>query len=190
MLIGLCAASLCATPVVASASSSAASTRQMIIRPPVPSLRKSASVVRFFEHHPRLLGDPRFRKAANRRLTSARSALARARADAARARARIERSERETEQRRLMAQVARSPVKAICYAFGDYCDQALRVARCESGYRTTARNGQYLGIFQMGESERRLFGHGETALQQARAAYRYFVKSGRDWSPWSCKPWY
>ena len=36
----------------------------------------------------------------------------------------------------------------------------------------------------------RLFGHGPTALAQAQAAYRYFVRSGRDWSPWSCKPWY
>jgi hypothetical protein len=50
--------------------------------------------------------------------------------------------------------------------FGDYCGQALRVARCESGYRTTAQNGQYLGIFQMGSNERRLFGHGASALDQ------------------------
>jgi hypothetical protein len=41
----------------------------------------------------------------------------------------------------------------------------------------------------MGSSERQLFGHGVSALAQARAAYRYFVRSGRDWSPWSCKPW-
>ena len=53
-----------------------------------------------------------------------------------------------------------------------------------------AQNGQYLGLFQMGSSERRLFGHGETAHQQALAAHRYFVVSGRDWSPWSCKPGY
>ena len=60
---------------------------------------------------------------------------------------------------------------------------------CESGYRTTAQNGQYRGLFQMGSSERQLFGHGVSALAQAQAAYRYFVRSGRDWSPWSCKPW-
>jgi hypothetical protein len=147
-------------------------------------------VIRFFERHRWLLRDTRFAKEAHLRLASAHHDLAAARADAARARARIERSERETLERRLMAHVARSPVKAICYVFGDYCGQALRVARCESGYRTTAQNGQYLGIFQMGWSERQLFGHGETALAQARAAYRYFVRSGRDWSPWSCKPWY
>ena len=67
---------------------------------------------------------------------------------------------------------------------------AKRVARCESGYSVNAQNGQYLGLFQMGSNERRLFGHGESALVQAQAAYRYFVRSGRDWSPWSCKPWY
>ena len=31
-------------------------------------------------------------------------------------------------------------------------------------------------------------GHGHTADMQARAAFRYFVYSGRDWSPWSCRP--
>ena len=76
----------------------------------------------------------------------------------------------------------------ICDVFSDkYCGQALRVGYCESGLRTTARNGQYLGIFQMGRAERRRYGHGSTARIQARAAYRYFVASGRDWSPWSCR---
>ncbi len=83
----------------------------------------------------------------------------------------------------------RTPEKAICHVFGSYCDQALQVARCESGLRTGAENGQYLGMFQMGSNERALFGHGASALEQAKAAHRYFVRSGRDWSPWSCKPW-
>ncbi len=60
--------------------------------------------------------------------------------------------------------------------FGTYCGQALQVARCESGLTTTAQNGQYLGLFQMGSSERRLFGHGATAIEQVRAAHRYFVR--------------
>ena len=66
--------------------------------------------------------------------------------------------------------------------------EAVAVARCESRLQISAQNGQYLGLFQMGVSERVLFGHGESAVVQARAAYRYFVRSGRDWSPWSCKP--
>jgi len=82
------------------------------------------------------------------------------------------------------------PREAICHVFGAYCDQALAVSRCESGqsHSVRAHNGQYLGIFQMGSSERRTYGHSNTALGQAKAAYAYFVASGRDWSPWSCKP--
>jgi hypothetical protein len=38
----------------------------------------------------------------------------------------------------------------------------------------------------MGSYERSLFGHGSTAHDQALAAHRYFVRSGRDWSPWGC----
>jgi hypothetical protein len=80
--------------------------------------------------------------------------------------------------------------KVICKVFGDYCAQALRVSRCESGLTVTAHNGQYLGLFQMGSSERATYGHHPSSpWVQARAAYRYFVASGRDWSPWSCKPW-
>ena len=37
------------------------------------------------------------------------------------------------------------------------------MSRCESGLRTDAQNGQYLGLFQMGSSERRIYGHGSTA---------------------------
>ena len=187
VVVGLCAVSLCATPVVASASSSGSANVQLAHH--LGSMRKSASVIRFFEHHRWLLRDARFRKEAHVRLVSARHALAAARADAARSRAQLVRHRISVRQHRL-ALLARSPVRAICYVFGDHCGEALRVARCESGYRTTAQNGQYLGLFQMGTSERSLFGHGPSALAQARAAYRYFVRSGRDWSPWSCKPWY
>ena len=66
--------------------------------------------------------------------------------------------------------------------------QARRVAYCESRYSTYATNGQYLGIFQMGSYERATYGHGSTAWAQARGAHRYFVASGRDWSPWQCSP--
>ena len=62
---------------------------------------------------------------------------------------------------RLLASL-QSPEKAICHVFGSYCEQALQVARCESGLRTCAQNGQYLGMFQMGSNERPLFGHGDS----------------------------
>jgi hypothetical protein len=84
---------------------------------------------------------------------------------------------------------AARPASVICQVFRSHCGQALQVARCESGFSTSAANGEYLGLFQMGASARRLFGHGASAEVQAKAAYRYFVTSGQDWSPWSCKPW-
>ncbi len=77
--------------------------------------------------------------------------------------------------------------RAILDVFGRYGAEAVRVAWCESHLTVTAQNGQYLGIFQMGASERRTFGHGHGAYAQARAAKRYFITSGRDWSPWSCR---
>ena len=41
----------------------------------------------------------------------------------------------------------------------------------------------------MGSYARARYGHANNAWIQAKAAYHYFVDSGRDWSPWSCKPW-
>jgi hypothetical protein len=66
----------------------------------------------------------------------------------------------------------------------------MRVARCETGgtYSLYAQNGQYLGIFQMGDYARGRYGHGYTYLIQAVDAYEYFVASGKNWSPWTCKP--
>lgn len=149
-------------------------------------MKRSTQVARFFENHRFLLTDPRFAGEARRQLALHTRRLARARARLALAKAALRkqaRARRQAALRRL------SPRTAICSVFGRYCGEALQVARCESGLTTTARNGQYLGLFQMGSSERRLFGHGTTAIEQVRAAHRYFVASGRDWSPWSCKPW-
>lgn len=77
---------------------------------------------------------------------------------------------------------------AIFAVFGPYAAGAMGVAGCETGgtYDPRAQNGQYLGVFQMGASERATYGHGASWLEQAQAAYKYFVASGRDWSPWSC----
>ena len=187
LLTGLCALVLCATPAAAQTGSSSELGVQLARN--VKTMQKHASVIRFFEKHRWLLTHPRYAKEATVRLGLAKRHLAATQARAARTRALVARRKRESERRQLMATLARSPRKAICHVFGTYCTQALQVARCESGYRTSAQNGQYLGIFQMGSSERRLFGHGASALAQARAAHRYFVRSGRDWSPWSCKPW-
>ena len=72
--------------------------------------------------------------------------------------------------------------------FGPYCGQALRVAYCESRFDVNARNGQYLGLFQMGSRERAIYGHGAGAWAQSRAALRYFRAAGYSWRPWTCKP--
>lgn len=96
--------------------------------------------------------------------------------------------------RRLRATLERAriegigPTLAIRLVFGSYAEEALRVAWCESRYSTAATNGQYLGLFQMGSYARSRYGHSSSALGQAQAAYRYFLASGRDWSPWECKP--
>jgi hypothetical protein len=151
--------------------------------------RRSRQVLRFFDRHDWLLRDPRFRDEARDRVAAHAAAVRRAERRLLAIRGEIRQASSREQRRRAAARAPRTPQEAICRVFGRYCAQALTVARCESGYRTTAQNGQYLGIFQMGSSERRLFGHGPSALAQARAAHRYFVHSGRDWSPWSCKPW-
>ncbi len=88
--------------------------------------------------------------------------------------------------------------KAWCGSNNRICvhgEEAKVVARCEaSDYYwwflnrpTSARNGQFLGMFQMGSSERARYGHGSDPWSQARAAHRYWLVSG--WGPWQCTPW-
>ena len=146
--------------------------------------RKYRSTVRFFETRRELLSSPTHREPAT-------TALRRARRQLARVNRNITAIRRVLARREARRLAALSPRVVICDVFGRrYCRQAVAVAWCESRLSTYAQNGQYLGLFQMGSNERQLFGHGGSARAQARAAYRYFVTSGRDWSPWSCKPWY
>lgn len=79
----------------------------------------------------------------------------------------------------------RDPRVAVMVAFGPArYPQAIRVATCESRLDPHARNGQYHGIWQMGEWERSRYGHGDTPLEQGLAARRYFDQAG--WRPWEC----
>jgi hypothetical protein len=93
-------------------------------------------------------------------------------------------------ERRLAYRPIPEPILAIRLVFGRYADQAISVSSCETGgtFDTDAANGQYRGLFQMGSYARSAYGHGQSALEQAQAAFRYFVASGKDWSPWSCQP--
>jgi hypothetical protein len=107
-----------------------------------------------------------------------------------RVRLRLERRHRLEVMHLRVEQLVERPKVAIALMFGGYAGEAMQVADCETGgtFSTGATNGQYLGLFQMGSSERATYGDGDSPLAQARAAYVYFVVSGRDWSPWTCKP--
>jgi hypothetical protein len=182
-VMGLCALMI----VVVASAAQARPTAQSLARH-VKTLEKDKQVIRFFEQHRWLLRDSAVGLEARRQLRLHRLSLSRHQQHVVRLRARLV---RETATRQLQALQKAGPRRAICHVFGSrYCGEALRVARCESHLKTSAHNGQYLGLFQMGTSERHRFGHGGSAYRQAQAAHRYFVVSGRDWSPWSCKPWW
>lgn len=67
--------------------------------------------------------------------------------------------------------------------FHEEPDKAVDIFTCESGLRTTAKNGQHLGIAQMGQEERERFGHAEDAQTQVEAAKDYYdVAQG--FGPW------
>ncbi len=182
--MGACALILLVVPATAQSQSDAALGAQLARH--LSTMKKDQQVLRFFEAHGWLLSDPRFALEAKRQLRLHTLSLTRTQRKAAAAKIALA---RPTKSRQLAGVSAASPRGAICRIFGDDCRQALAVSRCESGLRTEAQNGQYLGLFQMGSSARRLFGHGASAAEQAEAAHRYFIASGRDWSPWSCKPW-
>lgn len=143
------------------------------------ALRKYRGTVRFFENHRSLLASGG-QAMAKSSLAAAHARVRQLTASVAALRAKI----RARDERKL---AKLPPRKAICSVFGSYCEEAVAVAWCESRLNPTAENGQYRGLFQMGSYERSLFGHGSTAHDQSVAAHRYFVRSGRDWSPWACR---
>lgn len=183
LIVGLCALVLAGA---GSAAQTRPTSRTLVgLSKHLRTIHHDRQVIVFFERRAWLLTDPRFAREARRQLALRRRNLEATRRRVARIRRTIRR-QAANQHRLTLAQLP--PHRAICSVFGRFCSQALTVARCESGLSTSARNGQYLGLFQMGSTERRLFGHGSSAVAQARAAHRYFVFSGRDWSPWSCKP--
>ena len=144
------------------------------------ALRKYRGTVQFFENRRSLL-------VTSDRETQARSSLAYAKKRVRQLTKTVGALRAEVRVRTGRKLASLPPRAAICTAFGSYCQEALAIAWCESRLSTNAQNGQYLGLFQMGSHERRLFGHGQSARVQAVAAHRYFVRSGRDWSPWACR---
>ena len=146
----------------------------------VAALRKYRGTVRFFENRRSLLS-------ASDKQTQARSALAYAKKRVFQLTKTVAALRAKVRTRTTRKLASLPPRAAICTVFGLHCQEALAVAWCESRLSTRAQNGQYLGLFQMGSYERQLFGHGQSARDQAVAAHRYFVRSGRDWSPWACR---
>jgi hypothetical protein len=144
------------------------------------AVRKHRGTIRFFRTHRSLLGSAARRVPAKSKLAYAERRVHQLEKTIAVLRSKL----RARDARRIGA---KAPKAAICSVFGAYCGEAVAVARCESRLSTNAQNGQYLGLFQMGSYERQLFGHGNSAREQSIAAHRYFVRSGRDWSPWSCR---
>jgi hypothetical protein len=70
--------------------------------------------------------------------------------------------------------------------FGANASEARAIAYRESHYETTAVNGQYRGIFQMGSRERTTYatiGYA-TAYEQVVAAHNMFRVRG--FEPWTC----
>lgn len=56
--------------------------------------------------------------------------------------------------------------------------KALRVASCESGFNPKARNGYYVGVFQIG-------GGSPFARENVEHAKR--MRDARGWQPWECQ---
>jgi hypothetical protein len=144
------------------------------------AVRKHRGSIRYFHRHRSLLASGEHQARAKTALAHAQQRVRRLTTTIAVLRAKIH----KRDARRLDALPPRA---AICQVFRANCKAAVAVAWCESRLRPTAQNGQYLGVFQMGSYARQLFGHGPTAHAQAVAARRYFVRSGGDWSPWSCR---
>lgn len=214
LVTGLCALVLLSLPSALSATTADdTQPRLRLLEPATPAdldrrlagqlraVRRHRGTIRFFSSHRWLLFHPRFDDTARLELAGARqrlesaklrvgelSSLVERRRRAIQARSQVRQRAQAKRERRLAATRPETPQEVICDVFGRHCRDALAVARCESGYRTDAQNGQYLGLFQMGDWARSNYGHGATALAQARAAFRLFVDTGRTWQQWSCKP--
>jgi hypothetical protein len=67
--------------------------------------------------------------------------------------------------------------------------EARAVSSCESKLNRRARNGQYWGLFQLGETERGEYGwRGWTIKAEVRAAHTMFKLNGHSWARWGCDP--
>lgn len=78
---------------------------------------------------------------------------------------------------------------AFCHKYVrcGYGREAWNVSGCESGHSIWAKNGQYLGLFQVSSQWRRVIpGFAMNPWAQARHAFKVFTRTGWAWGPWSC----
>lgn len=76
--------------------------------------------------------------------------------------------------------------RALHRHFGAHWLEAAVVSYGEGSWHSWARNGQYLGTFQMGGWARTTYGHSSTLEGQVAHAARYWRAHG--WSGWDCQP--
>jgi hypothetical protein len=85
-------------------------------------------------------------------------------------------------------------INEILAVFGRYGNQAVNVARCESGFDPNAINpaSHASGLFQFLPSTWRLTSYASmspfNASANIHAAYQVFSRDGYSWREWSCKP--
>lgn len=87
----------------------------------------------------------------------------------------------------------REAKRIIRQEFPVHYKAAQRVAYCESRYHRTARNGQYVGLFQLSAAWRHYFHKygmwqvGINPRENARAAHLIFRGNNHSWyGQWSC----
>lgn len=84
--------------------------------------------------------------------------------------------------------------QAICDAFGSACAQALRVAKCESGFNPRATNGSHRGLFQISTrwhaARTQRMGYTLDQLWEVgpNIAVAVAIYNEQGWAPWECKP--
>ena len=155
------------TPVTRKANVERAATIDEQLERKLAAIRKYRGTIRFFKTHRRILSSAEHR-------TSARSAVAHAELRVRQLTTTIAALRSKIRNRDARRRDGLPPKAAICSVFGRTAGGRRR-GLVRVAPRDAAQNGQYLGLFQMGSYERRLFGHGSSAHDQAMAARRYFV---------------
>ena len=143
------------------------------------ALRRYRGTIRFYETHRSLLSS-------SGRRVDVSSALAYAKQRVHQLTKTVEalRAKVHTRDARKLASL--TPKAAICAVFGDYCQEAVAVAWCESHLATTHGTASTSACSRWARTSGNC-SVTATRTRQAVAAHRYFVRSGRDWSPWSCR---